>query len=202
MGGFSFADHATGELILDAALLHDDDRHLLLKADHVCAALKSALSNYRIQEGALAIYDFAWTDFCDWYLEYAKGDLNAEDAARRKQVLALLADVYGKILRLLHPYMPFVTEEIWHQLGYCGEEESIMRAPYPTGYTEAQKQAWGLSEAVLTYVETKRDLITGVRALRAEAGLPPAANIRVLLHAASEALRAKLERDAGSIQTA
>lgn len=200
--GFSFADHATGDLALDPALLHDDDRHLLLKADHVCAALKSALSNYRIQEGALAIYDFAWTDFCDWYLEYAKGDLNAEDAARRKQVLALLADVYGKILRLLHPYMPFVTEEIWHQLGYCGEQESIMRAPYPTGYTEAQKQSWGLSEAVLTYVETKRDLITGVRALRAEAGLPPAANIRVLLHAASEELRAKLERDAASIQTA
>ena len=200
--GFRFADHATAPLTLDPALLHDDDRHLLLKADHVCAAMNAALGKYRIQEGALAIYDFAWTDFCDWYLEYAKADLNAPDEARRRQVLALLADVYGKILRLLHPYMPFVTEEIWHQLGYCAEGESIMREVYPTGFCAEQKSAWGLSEEVLAYVETKRDLITGARALRAEAGLAPALAIKPLLHPASEALAAKLERDADSIKAA
>ncbi|MGN0885714.1 MAG: class I tRNA ligase family protein, partial [Candidatus Spyradenecus sp.] len=192
----------TAALTLDPELLHDDDRHLLLKADHVCAAMNAALAKYRIQEGALAIYDFAWTDFCDWYLEYAKADLNAPDEARRRQVLALLADVYGKILRLLHPYMPFVTEEIWHQLGYCAEGESIMREAYPTGFCAEQKSAWGLSEEVLAYVETKRDLITGTRALRAEAGLAPALAIKPLLHPASEALAAKLARDAESIKTA
>ncbi|MBR6802457.1 MAG: valine--tRNA ligase [Kiritimatiellae bacterium] len=202
LGDFSFADYANDTLVLDASLLHDDDRHLLLKTNHVCAAMEAALKKYRIQEGALAIYDFAWVDFCDWYLEYAKGDLNAEDAARRRQVMALLADVYGKILRLLHPYMPFVTEEIWHQLGYCSEEASIMRAPYPTGYTTGQQTAWGLSEEVLAYVETKRELITGTRSLRAEANVPPALAVNVLLHPANSSLEAKLSRDIDSLKAA
>jgi valyl-tRNA synthetase len=164
--------------------------------------MSGALSKYRIQEGALAIYDFAWTDFCDWYLEYAKADLNADDDARCRQVMALLADVYGKILRLLHPYMPFVTEEIWHQLGYCKDEETIMRAPYPVGYTADQKAAWGLSEEVLAYVETKRELITGCRALRADSGVPPALAINLLLHPATADLEAKLTRDIDSLKTA
>ncbi len=199
--GFSFGNYAGNDLTLNAALLHDDDRHLLLKADKICQAMNNALARYRIQDGALAIYDFAWTDFCDWYLEYAKTDLNAEDETRRRQVLALLADVYGKILRMLHPYMPFVTEEIWHQLGYCGEEASIMRAPYPTGYSEAQKTAWGLSEEVLTYVENKRELITGIRALRAENNLAPTLAIKVLIHADTET-EAKLRRDESSLKVA
>ncbi|MBQ9693549.1 MAG: valine--tRNA ligase [Kiritimatiellae bacterium] len=202
LGDFSFADFAGGQLTLDPTLLHDDDRHLLLKTDHVCAAMSAALSKYRIQEGSLAIYDFAWTDFCDWYLEYAKGDLNAEDAARRRQVLGLLADVYGKILRLLHPYMPFVTEEIWHQLGYCSEEASIMRSAYPTGYSAEQKEQWGLSEEVLRYVETKRELITGCRSLRADSGVPPALAVKLLLHPATTALEAKLVRDLDSLKSA
>ena len=165
--GFSFADHAGGTLDLDPALLRDDDRHLLLKAHHTCADLNAALAKYRIQDGALAIYDFAWTDFCDWYLEYAKADLNAP-----------------------------------HQLGYCAEGETIMRAPYPTGYAPDRLAAWGLTEDVLTYVETKRDLITGIRALRAEAGLAPALNVRLLLHPATDDLRERLTRDADSIKTA
>ncbi|MEG1552245.1 MAG: valine--tRNA ligase [Kiritimatiellia bacterium] len=200
--GFAFADYTGEGLQLDASRLHDDDRHLLLKCDHVCHALDAALSKYRIQEGALALYDFAWSDFCDWYLEYAKADLGAEDLVRRHQVLALLSDVYGKILRLLHPYMPFVTEEIWHQLHYCQEGETIMRAPYPKGYSEEQKAQWELSEEVLTYVEVKRDLITSCRALRAEANLPPGCAIKVLLHAASAEIAAKLHRDESSLKTA
>ena len=200
--GFAFADHAGAAPDLDPTLLRDDDRHLLLKAHHTCAALNAALAKYRIQDGALAIYDFAWTDFCDWYLEYAKADLNAPDEARRRQVLAILAHVYGQILRLLHPYMPFVTEEIWHQLGYCAEGDTIMRAPYPTGLAPERLAAWGLTEEVLAYVETKRDLITGIRALRAEAGLPPALPIRPLLHPADPTLRERIARDAPSIRAA
>ncbi len=201
--GFSFAEHASEQsLALDAALLQDDDRHLLLKMDRVCQTMQNALGKYRIQEGALAIYDFAWTDFCDWYLEYAKGDLNAEDEARRRQVLGLLADVYGKILRLLHPYMPFVTEEIWHQLGYCDDASTIMRAPYPTGYTDAEKAKWGLSEEVFNYIEVKHELITGSRSLRAEAGVAPALNVNLLIHTATPDLAEKLARDQASLKSA
>ncbi len=202
--GFTFADHAGEGLTLDASLLHDDDRHLLLKAHHIANRMHAALKRYRIQDGALAIYDFAWTDFCDWYLEYAKRDLNADDETRRRQVLALLADVYGKILKMLHPYMPFVTEEIWHQLGYCGTgaNETIMRAAYPTGYSEEQIAAWGLSEEVLAYVENKRELITGTRSLRAENNLPPTLAIKLLIQASNDETEAKLRRDEASLKAA
>ena len=98
--------------------------------------------------------------------------------------------------------MPFVTEEIWHQLGYCPEDATIMRAPYPTGCDDAHLAAWGLADDVLDYVETKRDLITGIRALRAEAGLAPALNVRVLLHPATDALRDRLSRDADTLKAA
>ena len=77
-----------------------------------------------------------------------------------------------------------------------------MRAPYPAGYAPDRLAAWGLTEDVLTYVETKRDLITGIRALRAEAGLAPALNVRILLHPATDALRDRLARDADSVKAA
>ena len=90
-----------------------------------------------------------------------------------------MRDVFYKALRLLHPYMPFVTEEVAHQLGYLGEGETIMRKEYPTGYTDAEKSAWGLSEEIYDFVEKKREAITALRALRAEYKVPPATFVKV-----------------------
>jgi valyl-tRNA synthetase len=171
---------AADGLTLAPALLRDDAR--------------------RLQDGALAIYDFVWSRFCDWYLEYAKQDLNGADDARRRQVLAVMTDVFAKALRLLHPYMPFLTEELWHQLGYAGEKETIMAAPWPSAYTDAQNAAWGLSDEVTAYVDARRELVTAGRALRADYNLAPSKLLRYIVQAVDDATAARLTADAETLK--
>jgi valyl-tRNA synthetase len=199
--GFSFAACATDSLKLNPAFLTDDDRHLLLKAEKTAAQVTSMLEKYRIQDGALAIYDFVWTDFCDWYLEYAKTDLYGKDDARRVQILTILANVFGRALRLLHPYMPFITEELWHSMGYCGEKDTIMKAPWPGAFAEADKKAWGLSDEVAAYVEAKRELITAGRALRSDYNISSSKPAHYVIHAADAAAAAKLENDREALKS-
>ena len=153
--------------------LSSDEKQILWACDLACRKMNEILERYRIQDGALAIYDFFWTQICDWYVEYAK------DAPDKATAFAILRDVYWKALRLLHPYMPFVTEEIAHQLGYLKEGETIMRAAYPTGYTDEEKAAWGLSQEVYDFVNAKREAITALRALRAEYKVPPSTFVKV-----------------------
>ena len=195
LDGFSFRDFGAENLTLDPALLHADDQHLLLTCDQTCAKMADVLEKYRIQDGALTIYDFVWTNVCDWYLEYAKADLNAEDVTRRRQVLSILADVFGKSLKLLHPYMPFVTEEIWHQLGYCSDAETIMTTRYPTGYTDEQKAAWALTEEVMNYVNAKREMITAGRALRAEYGIAPSKFVKYIIQLKDAEIACRLKKE-------
>ena len=174
-----------------AADLTADEKHILYATDLACRKQSEILSQYRIQDGALAIYDFIWTQICDGYVEYAK------DAPNKDVAFAVLADVFYKALRLLHPYMPFVTEEAAHQLGYLGENETIMRAPFPTGYTDEAKSAWGLTADVYDFVNAKRAMITDLRALRAEYKVPPAKFVDVTIHCrdAETAARLVLEYD-------
>ena len=160
---------------LTAADLSADDKHMLIATDKACKKLSEILEGYRIQDGALAVYDFIWDQLCGGYVEYAK------DAPNKKVAFAVLKDVFYKALRLLHPYMPFVTEEVAHQLGFLGENETIMRQSYPTGYTEAEKAAWGLSDDVYEFVNAKREAITALRALRHEYKVTPAAFVKVTL---------------------
>ena len=132
-----------------SASLSLDDRHILATADAALAAMDTALAGYRFQDAALAAYDFVWSQFCDWYLEEAKRDLYGDDRARRAQVVGILAEVFGRALRMIHPFLPFVTEEIWHQLGYASsDEETISHAPWPKPFTAEQKAAWGIDEDV------------------------------------------------------
>ena len=156
-----------------AGELTADEKHILLATDKACRKIAGILESYRIQDGALAVYDFFWTQICDWYVEYAK------DAPDRNRAFAILRDVFYKALRLLHPYMPFVTEEVAHQLGYLAEGETIMREKYPEGYSDAEKVAWGLTDDVYDFVERKREAITALRALRAEYKVTPATFVKV-----------------------
>jgi molecular chaperone GrpE (heat shock protein) len=133
------------------------------------------------------VYDFFWTQICDGYVEYAK------DAPNKDVAFAILRDVFWKALRLLHPYMPFVTEEVAHQLGYLAEGETIMRAKFPAGYTDEEKAAWGLSREVYDFVNAKREAITALRALGAEYKVPPSAFVKVTL--ATDDPRAQDERE-------
>ena len=173
-------DKATG--------LSSDDRHILFAADLACRKVNEILESYRIQDGALAVYDFFWTQICDGYVEYVK------DSPNKAVSVAILRDVFWKALRLLHPYMPFVTEEVAHQLGFLKDVsperseprsglnagcETIMLQKFPEGYSDAEKSAWGVDEATYDFVNAKREAITAIRALRAEYKVPPATFVKV-----------------------
>ena len=172
---------------LKAEDLSADDKHMLVACDKACKKLSEILESYRIQDGALAVYDFFWTQICDWYVEYVK------DAPNKAVSLAILKDVFYKALRLLHPYMPFVTEEVAHQLGYLKDGETIMRQQYPTGYSDAEKKAWGLTDDIYDFVNAKREAITALRALRAEYKVTPATFVKVTLATDNEKAKAEVE---------
>ncbi len=176
--------------------LSTDERHILIACDKACAKMKDLLEKYRIQDGALAVYDFFWTQICDWYVEYAK------DAPDKATAFAILRDVFWKALRLLHPYMPFVTEEVAHQLGFLGENETILRAEYPTGYTDEEKKAWGLTDEVYDYVNAKREMITAGRALRAEYKVNPAAFVKMVVQCHDASVAERLAADLASLKKA
>ena len=190
----------SGDLVLDPALLRDDDRHVLDSLSKTIAEVTEHLEKFRLQDGALAIYDFVWSNFCDWYLEYAKQDLYGTDEARRAQVLAVMTDVFSKSLKLVHPYMPFITEELWHEMGYGKPEETIMRAPWPKPYSDEQRKAWGLSAETTAYVTEKRELVTAGRALRAEYNVAPSKAVNYVLQAVDEATAKRLTADLDSLK--
>jgi len=170
---------------LSGDALSADDKHILWAADLACRKVNDILEAYRIQDGALAVYDFFWTQICDGYVEYVK------DSPNKAVSVAILRDVFWKALRLLHPYMPFVTEEVAHQLGFLKDGETIMRASFPTGYSDDEKKAWGLSGEVYDFVNAKREAITAIRALRAEYKVPPATFVKAAI--ATDDPRAKGE---------
>ena len=164
-----------------------DDRHILFACDLACRKVNEILSQYRIQDGALAVYDFFWNQLCGGYVEYVK------DSPNKAASLAILRDVFYKALRLLHPYMPFVTEEVAHQLGYLKDGETIMLADFPKGYTDDEKAAWGLTQENYDFVNAKREAITAVRALRAEYKVTPATFVKVTV--ATDDAKAKDEAE-------
>ena len=150
-----------------------DDKHILFACDLACRKVNDILSQYRIQDGALAVYDFFWDQLCGGYVEYVK------DSPNKAVSVAVLKDVFYKALKLLHPYMPFVTEEVAHQLGYLQDGETIMLQEFPKGYSDAEKAAWELTEANYDFVNAKREAITAVRALRAEYKVKPGDFVKV-----------------------
>src|SRR5574344_521262 len=160
---------------IPSADLTADEKHMLWATDLACRKQGEILEQYRIQDGALAVYDFIWDQLCGGYVEYAK------DAPDKKVAFAILKDVLYKALRLLHPYMPFITEEVAHQLGFLKGGETIMRAAFPTGYSDAEKAAWGLSQETYDFVNAKREAITALRALRAEYKVAPGTFVKVSL---------------------
>ena len=198
--GVDWHELATGELRLDVDLLRADDRHMLATCNKAVTEITEHLERYRLQDGALAIYDFVWTQFCDWYLEYAKLDLYGDDEKRRVQVLSLMTNVFSKALKLLHPYMPFLTEELWHEMGYGTETETIMKAPWPTTLPEQQSSEWGLTEDVVGMVAAKRDMITAGRALRAEYNIAPSKFVKFVIEAVSPEVAEQLCLDLDSLK--
>ena len=144
------------------ALIPVIDRWFFARMGQTVATVNDALANYRFHEAAQAVYQFFWGDFCDWYIEWIKPDLLNEDRAKSLVVWKNLFAGFEGALRLLHPFMPFLTEELWHQLPQKKGAKSIALAPYPTARPE-----WN-DESALAEFGLVQETIQALRALRAE----------------------------------
>jgi valyl-tRNA synthetase len=163
-------------------------RWILDAANHAVSEGTAALEDYRLDEYAQSGYRFVWNTFCDWFLEFAKPVLvEGADPAAAAEVRATAAHVFGVILRLLHPAMPFVTEELWHRFGY-GDEFTLIREPWPATVTIPD------AEAAREELDWVVRLIGLVRSVRMEMNVPPAALAPVLLRDASPRTMARAER--------
>ncbi|MFL6429024.1 MAG: valine--tRNA ligase [Acidobacteriaceae bacterium] len=154
-----------------------EDRWILSRLYATAEAVNTALEIYRFDEGAHAIYQFFWGDLCDWYLELVKLRIEtAESEEDRMMALLLFSGVFESSLRMLSPFMPFITEEIWHAF-YNGQPpaRSIALMPYPVSSKSS------IDEAAERDMAQLQSLIVAVRSARKDAGVPERESIPVLL---------------------
>jgi valyl-tRNA synthetase len=126
------------------------------------SGVKSALENYRFHEAAQDIYQFFWGDFCDWYIEWIKPELQSANRERATVAWRNLFSAFEAALRLLHPFMPFLTEELWHQLPQKDGARSIALAAYPEPGEEALRLEYLMQFTLM------QEVITALRNIRSD----------------------------------
>ncbi|MEM7392112.1 MAG: valine--tRNA ligase, partial [Verrucomicrobiota bacterium] len=176
-----------------------DDQHILSKLNETIRYYHEQMAQYRFNDMAQSMYEFLWHQFCDWYLEYSKPILNGEDQAAREAVLRILHHVLSESLRLLHPLMPFITEELWHGVGYAETEGMLATGRLPEARSDEAMAESGIDPAQVAYVEAKHEIIRLGRALRADYNLNPSTDISFTLHPAADSPKERLEQDAKTI---
>ncbi|MEW5740944.1 MAG: valine--tRNA ligase, partial [Myxococcota bacterium] len=164
------------------------DRWILSRLNRAIAGTSSALTNYDFSEAASLIYQFLWGEFCDWYIELSKTSLYGEDEHAKASTRAVLVFCLDHILRLLHPFMPFITEEIWQKLPISRSVASISLANYPTEDRRLDDRA--AEEEMKPVIEA----IEGIRTIRGESNLPPRLKVLAHVQSASPEVRATLDR--------
>jgi len=173
-----------------------EDRWIDSRFKVTIANVQSALEDYRFHEAANWIYDFFWGEFCDWYIELIKSRLTSSNVDEVRTTCGNLVLLCEAALRLLHPIMPFITEEIWQTL-YQGNapEKSIAFAPYP--WTQFIGQ---IDQASLTQMAILQDLIVNVRNLRAELRVEPKVKVPIEVFAHEPAIRRLIEENRGAVE--
>jgi valyl-tRNA synthetase len=174
-----------------------EDRWILSRFNRAARDVNDSLQAYRFDEAATRIYDFFWAEFCDWYLELIKPRLNFEEGADKtaaRAACANLVNLFEASLRLLHPVMPFITEEIW-QAVYDGKPplKSIALAAYPAADDKQIDLAAETEMAIL------QDLTVSVRNLRAELKVEPKVKVPIEVFAHEPAIRSMLEQNLHTI---
>ncbi|TPQ29815.1 valine--tRNA ligase [Methylomonas koyamae] len=153
------------------------DQWILSRLNRTIADTLSAIDSYRFDLAAQAIYEFTWNEYCDWYLELAKISLQSDDALLQRGTRQTLLRVLETVLRLAHPIMPFITEEIWQRVGPLAgvTAATIMLQPYP------DSDAAAIDTAAETQVQWAMDFILGIRRIRGEMNIAPGKPLNVLL---------------------
>ena len=158
----------------DDSLLQTEDKWILSRLNKVAAQVNENLDKYELGIASANLYDFIWDEFCDWYIELVKPRLYGEDKDANESAQKVLCYVLSKTLCLLHPFMPFITEEIWQCLPH-GDEESIMVQPYPV-YSDALSFAEEENK-----MEQMMQMIKSIRNLRSEMNVPPSRKAQVMI---------------------
>jgi valyl-tRNA synthetase len=196
---------------INPQLLTSDDKWILLKLDAAIREITDAFAEYKFSDATATLYRFFWSEYCDWYVEVSKAVLTRrsrgnetqisseenqrlltssptkEDEARKANTLAVIDFVLSHTLRLFHPFLPFITEELWHGMG-CAEDmpedqggKTIMFAPWPKPLDDDFKGHYGLDDCYLEIAGAKYDLVTEGRNLRRMANIAANKKVKFIL---------------------
>jgi valyl-tRNA synthetase len=167
------------------------DRWILSRLYRVSDKVSEALDSYRFNDAAGALYNFVWHEFCDWYLEAIKPTLYGKEGQIPQQgTLSVLWRVLHDTLVLLHPFVPFITEEIWHKLP--GTKESIMKAAFPL-YTDTDNPIQRDEEAE-SHMRLISGIITGIRNIRGEMNISPSLSLAVSAQSQVESTKKTIQQ--------
>ena len=171
------------------------NRWILARLDGAIAAAHTGLEGYRLDDATLALYRFFWNDLCDWFVELTKPVFFGDDAAAKRETAAVLAHVLETAFRALHPFAPFVTEELWQRLPRpASRPKTIALAAYPTA---ADARA---DDAALRDMALVQEVVTAIRTIRTEHEVHPAASVSVLVRAPDAASAALVARETVAIE--
>jgi valyl-tRNA synthetase len=171
-------DEVQGEI--NPSLLTSDDKWILLKLDDAIREITAALAEYNFSAAVQTLYRFFWSEYCDWYVEASKAVLgsaergvrSAEQEMRTANTIAVIDFVLSHTLRLFHPFLPFITEELWHGMGYSEDMpedqggKTIMNAPWPKPFDTDFRDAYSLDDCYLEFAAQKYEVVTQGRNLR------------------------------------
>lgn len=161
-----------------ASLLSPDDKWILLRLDTAISEVSVALDEYRFSDAAQTLYRFFWSEYCDWYVEASKAALSGNDEDRKSNTLAVMDFVLSHTLRLFHPFLPFITEELWHGMNYhedLPEDQgglSIMQARWPSRLGPDFLKHYGLTPDDEKRASARFDVVLAGRGLRRDFNLP------------------------------
>ena len=164
------------------------DRWILSRLNRVIQGTTEALDGFHFSEAASQVYQYLWGEFCDWYIELSKGALYGQDEEAKTTTRAVLVHCLDEVMRLLHPFMPFITEEIWQKLPITRTHASICLAPYPKADSRLDDPA---AEAEMRPIV---EAIEGIRSIRGESNLSPAVRLAAEIQSPDETVRETLER--------
>jgi valyl-tRNA synthetase len=189
------------ELLQTGAGIALHDRWITSRLNKTAREMNAAIDAYDFHGAVQTLYHFFWDDFCDWYIELTKSDVTSDTASsQRTEARSRLLTVLEQSLRLLHPFMPYITEELWQRLpgekphhpAYANAEPTVMLTAYPQGGP--------VDDGTETEMQTLINLISGVRNIRSEYNLKPSDRITVLIGIPSADLRKVFEENTDQIK--
>jgi valyl-tRNA synthetase len=172
---------------IKSELLSLDDKWILLRLNAAIKEVTQAIEEYRFSDATGVLYRFFWSEYCDWYVEASKATLQGTDEARKANTLAVMDFVFANTLRLFHPFLPFITEELWHGMGFAQDMpenqggKSIMFAPWPKQLDEDEKAHFGLLEEDEKSANARYELVNLGRGLKSSFNITNSKRVRFVL---------------------